>query len=145
MVFSRVVPVVVRVLLGGLFVVSGANKLVPFMPMPPLEPAAGAFIAALAATGYMLILLGVVELVFGALLVAGRFVPLALTALAPVVVNVVLFHVLLAPSVPIAAFLLGSEIYLAWVYRSAFVGLLRSTRGAASSDAEVRARPALAS
>jgi putative oxidoreductase len=116
---------VVRVLLGGLFVFSGLNKLVGFMAVPPMPPGAAAFIGALAGTGYMLPLIGVIETAFGALLIVGRFVPLALTVLAPLVVNIVLFHVVLEPMLPVAAFLLFGESFLAWRERDAFAGLLR--------------------
>jgi hypothetical protein len=50
---------------------------------------------------------------------------LALTVLAPIVVNVALFHVLLVPGLGMVVFLLASELYLAWVYRDAFRGLLQ--------------------
>ena len=80
---KTLIPAVVRVLLGALFLVFGANKLVPFMPMPELPAAAGPFVGGLASTGYFFPLLGSIEVVMGALLISGRFVPLALTVLAP--------------------------------------------------------------
>jgi len=122
---KTLVPAVVRVLLGALFLVSGANKLVPFMPMPELPVSAGSFIGALAATGYFLPLLASVEIVMGALLIAGRFVPLALTVLAPIVVQIALFHLVLAPSLGLVAFVLGAELYLAWTDRGAFATVLQ--------------------
>jgi uncharacterized membrane protein YphA (DoxX/SURF4 family) len=122
---SKWLTLTVRFLLGAVFLVFGANKLVPFIPMPPLPPAAAPFIGGLAAAGYMIPMLGAIEVVAGALLIAGRFVPLALTVLAPIVVNIALFHVLLVPGFGMVAFLLASELYLAWVYRDAFRGLLQ--------------------
>ena len=122
---SKLLTLTVRSLLGALFLVFGANKLLHFIPMPPLPPAAAPFIGGLAAAGYMFPLLGAVEVVAGVLLIAGRFVPLALTVLAPIVVNIALFHVLLAPGLGMVAFLLASELYLAWAYRDAFRGLLQ--------------------
>jgi uncharacterized membrane protein YphA (DoxX/SURF4 family) len=120
--------IAVRVLFGGLFVFSGLNKLVGFMPLPPMAAPGAAFIGALAATGYMLPLIGFLEAVFGALVIAGRFVPLALTVLAPLVVNIALFHVLLAPGLPVVIFLIAAEAFLAWQYRDAFAGLLQIAR-----------------
>lgn len=137
--FSKVVPVVLRVLVGALFVVSGVNKLVPFMSAPPMPPEAGAYLAALVATGYTLPLLAFVEVLAGGLLISGYFVPLALTLLAPILINIVLFHVVLAPAVPMAVFLLGAELYLAWAYRDAFAGLLRAdARPVAVTAAETK-------
>jgi uncharacterized membrane protein YphA (DoxX/SURF4 family) len=124
----------VRVLFGGLFVFSGLNKLVGFMPLPPMPEPATVFLGALAATGYMIPVIGAIEAVFGALIIAGRFVPLALTVLAPLVVNIAFFHVLLAPELPVVVFVLAAEGFLAWRYREAFAGLLQVTPEIASAQ-----------
>jgi hypothetical protein len=59
------------------------------------------------------------------LLLVNRFVPLALALLAPVVVNIILFHLFLAPSgLPVATVVLVLELFLAWVYRGAFRSML---------------------
>lgn len=121
-------PAIVRTLLGALFVVSGANKLVPFMGMPPMPPAASSLLGALAATGYFFPLLGVTEVLGGLLLIAGRFVPLALVLLAPIVVNIAFFHVVLAPDLASVVTIVGAQLYLAWVYRDAFSGVLAGAR-----------------
>jgi len=61
----------------------------------------------------------------GALLLVNRFVPLALALLAPVVVNIILFHLFLAPSgLPIATVVLVLELFLAWSHRAAFRSML---------------------
>ena len=68
-----------------------------------------------------------VELVAGVLLLGGRYVPLALALLAPIIVNIVAFHAVLAPAgmvVPIVV--LGLELYLAYAYRDAFAPMLRA-------------------
>jgi uncharacterized membrane protein YphA (DoxX/SURF4 family) len=93
------------------------------MPAPP--PQAGAFEGALFASGYLFPLLKVTEVVAGLLLLSGLFVPLALALLAPVVVNIVAFHLFLAPAgLPIPLAVLAVEIYLAWTYRAAFAPML---------------------
>ena len=119
-------PVVVRVLLGALFVFSGSNKVVPFMALPPMPEAGTSFLAALAATGYFLPLLGIVEVGSGLALIAGRFVPLALVVLAPIVVNIGFFHAVLAPNAGSVVMIVGAELFLAWHHRAAFVTLLRA-------------------
>jgi putative oxidoreductase len=121
-------PAIVRMLLGALFVFSGANKLVPFMAMPPMPPPASSLVGALAATGYFFPLLGLTEVVAGALLIAGRFVPLALVLLAPIVVNIAFFHLVLAPDLVSVVMIVGAQIYLAWVYRDAFSDVLAGQR-----------------
>ena len=63
----------------------------------------------------------------GVLLLTGRFVPLALAVLAPIVINIVGFHLFLEPSgIPLPLAMLAAEIYLAWTYRAAFAPMLRA-------------------
>ncbi len=88
---------ILRIILGLALVVFGANKFLGFLPIPEMAEEAGTFMGALAATGYMIPLIGIVEMVTGALILAGLFVPLALVLLAPVLVNIVLFHLFLDP------------------------------------------------
>jgi hypothetical protein len=79
----------------------------------------------LAATGYLLPLLKATEVAAGAMLLTNRYVPLALTLLAPIIVNIVAFHLFLAPGgLAIALFVLAAEIALAWWYRGAFRAVL---------------------
>jgi uncharacterized membrane protein YphA (DoxX/SURF4 family) len=123
---TRKLPAVARVGLGLLFAVMGLNKLVPFLPQPPISGAPAEFFGALMATGYMLPLIALTELVAGVMLLTGRCAPLGLTLLAPVVVNIVAFHLFLAPAglgLPIVV--LALEVYLAWAYRGAFAPMLR--------------------
>jgi len=135
---ARYGPVVARILLGALFVFSGSNKLFHFMNPPPPPERALAFFMALVQTGYFMPLLGIVETVAGLLLLANRFVPLALVVLAPIVVNIVAFHVVLAPAgVPTAVLVVLFELGLAWAYRDAFRSLLvaRATPAGAKREA----------
>lgn len=114
-----------RIVLGLVFFVFGLNGFLHFLPGGPPPGPAGAFAGALAATGYMFPLVKGTEVIGGALLLGGRFVPLALTILAPVVVNIVAFHAFLAPSgIALALLVLALELYLAWAYRGAFRGVL---------------------
>jgi hypothetical protein len=92
-----------------------------------MSPAAGAFLGALAATGYLFPLIKLVEVTAAVLLLSGRFVPLALTLFAPVLVNIVAFHVAFAPAgLAIPLLFVAIEIYLAWTHRDAFAPLLRA-------------------
>jgi hypothetical protein len=118
-------PHVARVLLGLAFAVFGLNGFLGFLPMPPHEGGAGDFLGALAASGYMFPLIKGTELVAGLLLLSNRFVPLALTLLAPVLVNIVAFHVALEPaSLGLPIVLLALELALAWAYRASFAPML---------------------
>ena len=126
-VISSKLPTVARILLGGMFVFSGLNGFFQFAPMPPMPPAAGAFLGALAGSGYFFPVLKGTELLAGLVLLSGRFVPLALTVLAPILINIVLFHAVLAPAgVAIPLVLMAAEIYLAWTNRESFAPLFQS-------------------
>jgi uncharacterized membrane protein YphA (DoxX/SURF4 family) len=120
-------PAAARILLGTVFFVFGLNGFLHFLPQPPLEGGAATMMGGLAAAGYMFPLLKGTEVLAGALLLSGRFVPLALAVLAPVLVNILAFHAFLAPSgLGMAVVLVGLEVFLAWTYRDAFAPMLRS-------------------
>ena len=124
---GRFFPAVARVLLGGLFFLSGLNGLVNRLPLTATAMPAGAvaFISALMNTGYMFPLIMATQLLVGTLLLANRFVPLALALLAPFIVNSVAFHLFLLPSgLAVALPVLALELYLAWTYRRAYRPML---------------------
>jgi uncharacterized membrane protein YphA (DoxX/SURF4 family) len=127
---GRYATVVTRLLTGLLFATTGLNGFLMFMPAPDpstMAPAGVAFSGALYATGYMLQLASGVQLLSGLLLIAGRFVPLALAMLAPMVVNIFLFHVFLEPSgIVMALVVVAAEIGLAWAYRDKFRPMLKA-------------------
>ncbi len=105
-----------RVLMGALFVFAGLNGFFNFVP-PPKEPMPE-FITAMINTGYMMKLVAGTQLAAGLLLLVGRFVPLALVIIAPVIVNIFLFHTFLAPEGEIVAMVLVTvELFLVWSYR----------------------------
>lgn len=124
--YARHVPTAGRVLLGLIFCVTGLNGFLNFLPQPSTMPeGANAFAEALMKTGYLFPLLMGTQLIAGVLLLSNRFVPLALALLAPIVVNIVAFHVFLAPSeIPLAVVVLALEVYLAWAYRTAYRPML---------------------
>ena len=116
-----------RILLGLIFVVFGLNGFLHFLPQPPMSGPPAAFAGALFASGYFFPLLKGTEVAAGLLLLSGRFVPLALTVLAPVIVNILAFHVFLEPSgLPLPLVILVLELFLARSYRGAFRGVLQS-------------------
>ncbi len=113
-----------RILLGAGFVVFGLNGLLHFLPNPEMQGPAGAFIGALVNSGYLITLVALTQVVGGALVLTGVFVPLGLVLLAPVLVNIVLFHLFLEPSGIVPGLMLCvCEIIVAWQHRRAFRGL----------------------
>ena len=138
----RKLPAVARVLLGLIFTVFGLNGFLHFIPQPPMHPGPMMdFFMGLMGTGYFFPLLKGTEVAAGLLLLANRFVPLALTVLAPIVVNIVAVHTFLAPAgLPLAVVVLALEVYLAWAHREAYEGVLRArTPEAAPESARVPA------
>jgi uncharacterized membrane protein YphA (DoxX/SURF4 family) len=132
--FVHHLPLVGRLLLGLVFFVFGLDGLVHFMPQPtgPFPEKAMAFGNAMMQTGYLFQLLKGTEVLAGALLLSNRFVPLALVLLAPVLVNILAFHLFLEPAgAPLAVVLVALAAALAWSHRGAYRALLvaRSTPG----------------
>lgn len=125
---QRFAPAAARLFLGLVFTVFGFNFFLHFLPMPPLPGGRVAtFFAGVMATGYLMQLVHAVEAAAGILLLANRFVPLALTVLAPIIINIVGFHLFVAGSgVAIPAAVLVAELYLAWTHRAAFAPMLRA-------------------
>jgi putative oxidoreductase len=124
---AKHLPTAARIFLGLVFTVFGLNFFVHFIPQPPAPPQADAFVGALAASGYLMPLLATTEVLAGLLLLRNRFVPLALALLAPIVVNIVGFHLALAPAgLPVALAVLVAQLYLAWARRESFAPMLRA-------------------
>jgi uncharacterized membrane protein YphA (DoxX/SURF4 family) len=123
--FARYLPAIARILMGVIFFIFGLNGFLHFLSQPPMPEAPRAFFGALMKTGYMVPLIFVTQTLVGVLLLLNRFVPLALALIAPVIVNIVLFHIFLAPAgLPLAIIVLVLELYLAWSYRGAFLPML---------------------
>lgn len=116
-----------RLLLGATFTVFGLNGFFHFLPAPPPEGLAATFVGGLAASGYFFPLLKGTEVLMGLLLLSNRFVPFALTVLAPIVVNIVAYHAFLAPVGLGLSFVVAAlGIYLAYTERAVFAPLLRA-------------------
>ena len=119
----KYVPLASRLLLGLIFLVLGANGILHFLPMPLPTGDALTWYGIMASHGWMSFV-GVVSIIGGLLLLVGRFVPLALVLLAPVIVNILLYHALLWPHGYILAIVAAVlEVILLIVYRHSFVSL----------------------
>ena len=126
-----------RLLLGAIFTVFGLNGFLHFIPAPPPAGLAAVFVGGLGASGYMFPLLKGTDVITGLLLLSNRFVPLALTILAPIVVNIVAFHAFLAPAglaLPIVISALG--IYLAVSERRIFAPFFRARSSDSTPQSE---------
>ena len=122
----RVAGLIARYLLGLIFLVFGANGFLHFIPMPPPPGVVGQFMGALFVS-HVLVVVFLLELIPAILLLVGRYVPLALVLLGPVIVNIVLFHAFMAPSgLPLAIVVVILWVLTAWSVRPAFEGIFHS-------------------
>ena len=118
--------VAVRLLVGLVLFVFGLNGFLHFIPFPPMSGPPAELAGAMFASGYLFPFVHATEVTAGAMLLSGRFVPLALTIVAPVILNIFAFHLFLAHSGLLFPTLIGAlGVFLAWGYRSAFRPLLR--------------------
>jgi putative oxidoreductase len=110
---------IIRILLGIMLVVFGANKFLHFIPMEAPTGSAGEFMNSLGATGYIFPVVGVLEVVIGLLLLLKKWVAFALILLAPISINILLFHLFLdIPGISgalLIAILNGILIYKHWM------------------------------
>ncbi|RTY93891.1 DoxX protein [Flavobacterium sp. GT3R68] len=86
---------IVRIMLGIVLVVFGSNKFLQFFPLPSADGSAGDFMDSLAATGYIFPILGVAEVFIGTMLLLKKWVAFVLLLLAPISINILLFHLFL--------------------------------------------------
>jgi putative oxidoreductase len=121
----KIVEIIARILLGLVFVVFGSNAFLHFITAPPMSGPAGAFIGAMMDTGYVKVV-GFCQVAGGLILLIGRYVPLGLTLLGPVIVNILCFHIFMNhQGLPIALAVAALALFLLWRHRSNFAGLLK--------------------
>ena len=117
---------IVRIALAILLIIFGANKFLHFIPLPPMVGAAGDFMNSLGATGYIFPIVGIIEVFVGVMLLLRKWIPFVLIVLAPISLNIVLFHLFLdIPGVGAAllvAVLNATLIYKNWrSYQALFI------------------------
>jgi hypothetical protein len=121
----KIIATLARWLLGLVFLVFGLNGFLHFIPMPPPPGAGGQFLGALFVSHYLVVVF-LLQLVPAVLLLLNRFVPLALTLLGSVIVNILLFHLLMAPGgLPLALLVTALWLVVFLSVRSAFAGLFQ--------------------
>ncbi len=122
----KVAALITRILLGLMFTIFGLNGFIHFLQMPaPANPLAVQYMTVLTESHYFAFVF-LVQLIAGILLLIGRFVPLALALLAPVLANILLYHSLMDPSgLPLGIFATLLWLVAFWSGRSAFYGILR--------------------
>jgi hypothetical protein len=121
----KITAMIARFLLGLIFLIFGLNGFFHFLSMPTPTGVAGQFIGALFVSHFLIVIF-VIQLIGAVLLLVNRYVPLALTLLAPIIVNILLFHLLMAPSgLPLTIIVTVLWVLVFLSVRSAFSGLLQ--------------------
>ncbi|WP_257311014.1 DoxX family membrane protein [Geothrix fuzhouensis] len=119
--------IVVRSLMGLLFLFTSITFLFKLITPPPPTGAMKTFSDGLMASRYLMPTVKVIELACGLAFLSGRFVPLATVLIAPIIVNIVLVHAFLGPEgLPLAIFLVLANCFLAYHHRESYRPLLRA-------------------
>lgn len=132
---KRHIPAVAGALLGFLFMGVGLMVLLDLGPKPEPPPegtAVAHFFTAFASTGY-LTFVKVLEVLGGLLVAIPKTRGLGLLVLGPIIVNILAFHALVARDGVFAPMVVAVSVlalYLLWVERASFLGLLRRSTAA---------------
>jgi hypothetical protein len=122
----RTLSAIARYLAGVIFLIFGLNGFLNFLPLPSPGGVAGQFMGALYVSHYLWVIFAF-QVVAAILLLVNRYVPLAVAILAPVIVNILVFHALMAPSgLPLALFVAVLWALMFANVRPAFAGLFQS-------------------
>ncbi len=121
----KIVSTIARYLLGFIFLTFGLNGFLHFIPMPPPTGIAGQFLGAIVVSRLYVVLF-LLQIVPALLLLANRYVPLALTILGAIVFNILCIHIFMAPAgLPLALLVTILWFLTAWSVRSSFAPVLQ--------------------
>ena len=126
----KIAVLIARILLGLIFVVFGANGFLHFIPPQPIPESAGEFAGLLFKTHYYIVVFAL-QFIGGVLLLIGRYIPLALVILGPIIVNILLFHIHMAPSG------IGPGLLATVLWFIVFAGVRRAFDGIFAAKVEI--------
>jgi len=110
-----------RVILAIALLFFGANKLFEFIPLYKLPSQATSFMESLQSSGYVIYVVAILEMVIGLMLLFKKWVPFALILLAPISLNILLFHLFLDVSdVWVAILIVSFNVILIYKYWKAY-------------------------
>ena len=123
----KIAVIIVRILMGLLFLFSSVVVLFKLMPQPELKGDAKIFMDGMVASHYLMPVVKVIELLCSLAFLSGRFVPLATVVLFPIIVNIVLFNAFVSPeNLPVGIFVLFGDLFLAYACRKHYQMLFAS-------------------
>jgi putative oxidoreductase len=122
----KITLIIVRSLMGLLFLFSSIAFLFKLITPPEPTGAMKIFSDGLEASVYLLPTVKIIELICGIAFLSGRFVPLAAVLISPIIVNIFFIHAFLAPEgLPIAILLVLANSFIAYNYRENYKPLLK--------------------
>ena len=120
----KIAALICRILLGLVFTIFGANGLHPFLPMPPMPAGLARDYVTILMQSHYVVVVAAVQFISGLMLLANFYVPLALTLLGPVLVNILCYHFLMQPvGLPLALIVTLLWFVLFFYYRRSFAGI----------------------
>ena len=123
---NKVVYTIARVLLGLILVVFGLNYFLQFIPMGEMPENIAAVMAGFTTAGYLLPTVKVIEIVVGLMMLTNKYVKLGAILLAPLSVNFLLFHIVLAPATGMLAYVVVLiNVYLGWYHFDSYRPLFK--------------------
>jgi len=123
----KIAVIIVRTLMGLLFIFASVTYFLDLVPVPEMTGAVKTFNDGLRATPYFMPVLKTTELLCGLAFLTGRFVPLATVVIAPIILQIFLFHAFMDKTgLPVAIFLVAANLFLAYAYRRSYSQLVEA-------------------
>ena len=120
----KLASTIARYLLALIFIVFGLNGFLHFIPQPPPPSELAQQCFTVMFTSHYLVFVFGLQLIAGVLFLFRRTVPLALTIIGPVIVNILLFHALMDPGGIVPGLVVTALWFVVyWQYRAAFFGI----------------------
>ena len=122
----KIAYTIIRILMGLLFIVSSLSFLLKLVQPPEQTGNMKIFLDGMIASGYLMYTVKIIELLCGLAFVSGYFVPLASILISPIIVNIFMVHIFLDNNgLPVAIFLISSNLFIAHVHREVFLPILK--------------------
>jgi len=123
----KTLTLITRSLLGILLIFASVVVLFDLIEKPELTGNSKVFMEGMEASIYLFPLIKITELVCGVALLSGFFVPLAATILAPISINILLYHSFVDPTgLPVAIFMFSANIIIALSHWGKYKAILRT-------------------
>lgn len=123
----KIAATIVRQLLGFIFLFASVVVLFKLMPQPEPIGQVKVFMEGMNATGYLMTLIKITELVCAIAFISGFFVPIATVVIFPITLNILMYILFMGPeALPMALVLMSGNLFLAYYYRERYLSMLKA-------------------